>query len=90
MRQQDSDEIAISVRELLCEYAPGIGSAAALPDGLRLASGGLGFDSVRVVELILACEERFQVAIPAEILEGSALTVGDLVAWVRQGRGNLA
>lgn len=87
MQQQHRDEIATAVRELVCEYAPEIGSAAALPDKLRLASGGLGFDSVRVVELVLACEERFQVTIPAELLEGSALTVGRLVAWVRQGRG---
>jgi len=83
-------DIALAVRELVREYAPGIESAAALPDELRLASGGLGFDSVRVVELLLACEERFQVAIPAALLEGSALTVADLVAWVRRGRGKPA
>ena len=75
------------MRQLVREFAPGIDSAEALPDDLGLAEGGLGFDSVRVVELLLACEERFGVTIPAELLEGAVPTVGALVAWVRLGGG---
>jgi acyl carrier protein len=86
MQQTRYDEIATAVQALVREYAPGLDSSAPLPDDLRLASGGLDFDSVRVVELLLTCEQRFGIAIPAELLDGAALTVGTLVALVRRGR----
>ena len=83
MRQNDAT--AVAVRELVREFAPGTGATDPLPDELRLASGGLGFDSVRVVELLLECETRFRVSIPSDLLESDALTIGKLVAWVKLG-----
>ena len=83
----ENDQIARSVHELVRDWAPGLDSSASLADEMPLGSGGLEFDSVRVVELLLACEEKFQILIPAELLEGTSPTVGALVAWVRRGLG---
>ena len=59
-----------------------------LSDGApRDASGprALGFDSVRLVELLLACEAELGVALPVErVLAGPPLTVAGLVVQVRQ------
>lgn len=56
-----------------------------VPDDAALTgAGGLGFDSVRVVELLLACETRFEVTLAAEeVLAGAPLTVATLAARVR-------
>jgi acyl carrier protein len=53
-----------------------------LSDDLRLGAGGLGLDSIAMVELLLDCERRFGVC-TAELLEGAPLTVGRLLACVR-------
>jgi acyl carrier protein len=53
-----------------------------LPDDLRLGAGGLGLDSIAMVELLLDCERRFGVC-TAGLLEGAPLTVGRLLACVR-------
>jgi acyl carrier protein len=52
------------------------------PD-LPLGAGGLGLDSIRMVEVLLACEEQFGVALAAELLDGKPLTVGRLVDRIR-------
>jgi acyl carrier protein len=55
---------------------------ADLPDDLRLGPGGLGLDSIAVVELVLDCERRFGVS-PMALLDGAPLTVGRLVTGLR-------
>ncbi len=42
----------------------------------------LDIDSLTMVEVVVACEERFGVRIPDEALE-SMTTVGDAVAYIR-------
>jgi acyl carrier protein len=72
-----------SVRDLLRSRAPLAQGRAELPGELRLGAGGLGMDSIALVELLLECEERFGIPRPVELLEGEPLTVGRLVAHVR-------
>jgi acyl carrier protein len=72
-----------AVRDLLRSRAPLARGRAELPDELRLGAGGLGMDSIALVELLLDCEERFGIPRPVELLEGEPLTVGRLVAHVR-------
>lgn len=76
-----------AVRELLRSRAPLAGAGAELPDGLLLGSGGLGLDSIALVELLLDCEQRFGIPRPIELLEGEPLTVGRLVVHVRATAG---
>jgi len=54
-----------------------------LRPGLPLGAGGIGLDSIALVEVLLECEETFGVAIAAEALAGSALTVGSLIEYLR-------
>ncbi len=79
-------EIEDAVRDLLRSRSP-LGWSrelpAVLPDDLRLGAGGLGLDSIALVELLLDCERRFGLAGVAELLAGPPLTVGLLVAHAR-------
>lgn len=54
-----------------------------LPGDLRLGPGGLGLDSIALVEILLDCEQRFGIPRPAGLLEGEPLTVGRLIEHVR-------
>ncbi|HEX4497082.1 MAG TPA: phosphopantetheine-binding protein [Thermoanaerobaculia bacterium] len=74
------------VRTLLRERSPVAASGAhgVLADELRLGTGGLGLDSIAMVELLLDCERRFGIQ-TADLLEGAPLTVGRLVAHLRAG-----
>jgi acyl carrier protein len=54
-----------------------------LSDELPLGAGGLGLDSIGMVQLLLQCEERFHVAIAGELLAGEPLTMGRLAAHIR-------
>ncbi len=88
-----ASEVEESVRELLSSRAPLARSFAELPadlpDNLPLGPGGLGLDSIALVELLLDCEYRFGIggiagiAGTAELLAGPPLTVDRLVAHIR-------
>lgn len=52
-------------------------------DGTPLGSGGLGLDSIALVEVLLECEDRFGVDVAAEALAQSPLTVGLLIEKIR-------
>lgn len=60
-------------------------SVAQLPESevpaadVPLGTGGLGFDSVRLVEVLLACESCFRRSFPAELL-AEPLTIARLAA----------
>ena len=49
---------------------------------MSLGEGGLGLDSIEIVELILLCEERAGIAISRaeELLETGPLTIASLIA----------
>lgn len=72
-----------AVRQLVRARAPLARERADLPDDLRLGAGGLGLDSIALVELLLDCEQRFGIARPVELLEGEPLTIGHLAEHVR-------
>ena len=59
-----------------------------LPGDLRLGPGGLGLDSIALVELLLDCEQRFGIPRPVGLLEGEPLTVGRLVDHMRTATGS--
>lgn len=75
-----------TVRELVRARSPLAQSRETLPDDLPLGTGGLGMDSIALVELLLDCEQRFGVTGTAEVLAGPPLTVGLLVAHVQNAR----
>lgn len=75
-----------TVRDLVRSRAPLARAHAELADDLRLGPGGLGMDSIALVELLLDCEQHFGMS-PADVLEGPPLTVGRLVAYVRDAAG---
>ncbi len=56
-----------------------LAAGRSLPGDLLLGAGGLGLDSIAMVELLLDCEQRFGVD-TTELLEGAPLTVGRLLA----------
>jgi acyl carrier protein len=73
------------VRDLLRERVPLARELDELPDALPLGAGGLGLDSIALVELLLECEERFRLPPALSLLEGPPLTIGLLVAHARAG-----
>ncbi len=80
------------VRDLVRSRAPLARAHAELAEDLRLGPGGLGMESIALVELLLDCEQRFGLRPgnwrPAELLEGPPLTVGRLVAHLQATAGS--
>jgi acyl carrier protein len=60
------------------------GYAGVIDRATPLGAGGVGLDSIAIVEVLLACEERFGLVIAAELLEGERLTVGLLVDRIEE------
>jgi acyl carrier protein len=79
-------EIEDAVLDLIRSRAPLAGTRD-LGGDLRLGAGGLGLDSIALVELLLDCERRLGLVNVAELLEGPPLTVGLLVAHARAAAG---
>lgn len=82
-----TSSVAEQIRALIRESLPV--DAGELSDDAVLGEEGLGLDSVGVVDLLCACEERFSVVLPAEVLldgDQTPLTVGGLIAHVAARR----
>lgn len=79
-------EVENAVLSLIRSRAP-LAGARELAGDLRLGAGGLGLDSIALVELLLDCERRLGLANVAELLEGPPLTVGLLVVHARAAAG---
>lgn len=75
------------IRELLRSRVPLARALDDLPDSLQLGAGGLGLDSIALVELLLECEERFHLPPSLPLLEGPPLTIGLFAAHARAGAG---
>lgn len=75
-------DIEEAVLDLLRSRAP-LAANGPLPGELRLGARGLGLDSIALVELLLDCERRFGIPATTELLAGAPLTVGQLIAHVR-------
>jgi acyl carrier protein len=71
------------IRDLLRSRAPIARDLDDLPDSLQLGAGGLGLDSIALVELLLECEERFHLPPSLPLLDGPPLTIGLLAAHAR-------
>lgn len=84
-------DIEETVRDLVRSRAPLARVHSELADDLRLGPGGLGMDSIAMVELLLDCEQRFGFRPgswrPGELLEGPPLTIGRLAAHLRAAAG---
>lgn len=78
-----ADATAEKLRELLRAVSPVAAGRTEFPEELPLGAGGLGLDSIAVVELLLACEQRFGVPPDAELLAGAPVTLGRLLAHLR-------
>lgn len=73
-------EIAARVHGIVAAHAPLAPPAGAALEAASLAD--LGFDSIRILDLLFACESAFGVTIAADVLEGGPLTVAALVAYI--------
>jgi acyl carrier protein len=73
------DEVTAGVYAILAARSHGVELHAGTP----LGSGGLGLDSIALVEVLLECEDRFGVDVAAESLAQSPLTVGLLLERIR-------
>ena len=73
------------VRQLVRRLAPSW-TTENLNDDTPIGPSGLGLDSVAIVELLVACEERFGVAFPDQLLDVHPLTLGTLVRHLQEAR----
>ena len=78
-----ADRAAVEVRLVISNHV-GTDAAGDLQDELPLGPLGLGLDSVGIVELLLACEERFGFPFPPALFDDGGLTVGRLIEYVRR------
>jgi len=78
-----ASETSARVRELVARFAPAAADGAIDDERPLAGAGGLGFDSVRVVELLLACEDELGVALPVEeVLRDAPLTTARLIGFI--------
>jgi acyl carrier protein len=75
-----------AVRGLILTRWPGRFGRAQLGDEVSLGSGGLGLDSIEIVELLLDCEEQLGAAASAAeaLLEAGPVTIGRLVDHLKR------
>lgn len=73
-------EVREEIRDVLRRHVPLRWRDGELSDRLALGADGLGLDSIRLLEVVLACEDRFGVTLAVE--EMNTPTVGDLVGLV--------
>jgi acyl carrier protein len=71
-------ETGAAVRKFLLGHLETPRNADDLPDDLPLGDQGLGLDSIAVVEVLLECEERWDIS-PLALIEGPPLRIGDVV-----------
>ena len=83
---EETSSVADQIRGLILEVLPPVSSPDEVTGDASLGEDGLGFDSVALVDLLFACEDHFDIEVPADLLleDGSdgGLTVARLVALV--------
>ncbi len=72
-------ELGPEVKRLILRCAASSWRLEDLDEDLPITGGGIGLDSVKLVELLCACEDRFSVRLQLEALADETLTVGALV-----------
>jgi acyl carrier protein len=83
-RSPAAEPLAERIVEQIRGQVPSFWRERPITDDLRLDDAGLGFDSVGLLELLLACERELGVALPPDLLLDDAMTVGDLIAKLRR------
>lgn len=78
-----SEELTEQIRDLVAEQL-GVDRADVVPAANILDD--LGADSLDVVEMVMAIEEKFDVEVPDEAMEGMR-TIGDVETYVAKRRG---
>lgn len=79
-------DILAATTALVARFAPNQPDPATLAPDLELVRD-LGFDSVRLVELLLTVDETFAVTLPMDaILGGDAMSIAGLAAEVERAR----
>jgi acyl carrier protein len=68
----------------IVEILRGRGYTGEIGGDLPLGTGGLALDSIAIVEVLLACEERFGIVIATELLAGKPLTVARLAGRMQR------
>lgn len=81
MAQPDLSTIGAAVSQIIATAWPQRFEPAALGEDVPLGEEGLGLDSVEVVEVILACEERFGRRSTDELFAVAPLTVGRIAEF---------
>lgn len=82
--------VSEDVHHLLRPHLPLRWRERELSDRMALGEDGLGLDSVRLLEVVLACEDRFGVTLEVEALKTDVPTLGDLVRLVEAALGRAA
>jgi acyl carrier protein len=73
----------VQVEEVLAivrRHLPSYWQDRPLSADLRLDDAGIGFDSVDLLELLVACERELGREMPPDLLLDDAMTLGDLIA----------
>jgi acyl carrier protein len=71
------------VRDILVSAWPHRFDPGQLRDEVPLGEDGLGLDSVEIVEIVVACEEFFEVPATEALFETTPLTIGRVVDYFR-------
>ncbi len=72
-----------AVMRTIRERAPLAWRDRELPVDLTLGGGGLGLDSIAIVELLIACQSAVGIPFPPALFDSGPLTVGRLVDQAR-------
>ena len=78
-----SENLEAQITEIICEQ---LDVQPEEVDGSKSFTDDLGADSLAIVELVLALEEKFDVKIPDDEVDGIK-TVADAVAYIKQRSG---
>jgi acyl carrier protein len=81
----DRVQIAATVRDLIATSWPQRFDLQQLDDLTLLGEGGLGLDSVEIVELVLSCEERFGQTASEALFAGGPLTIARAAEYFSAG-----
>jgi acyl carrier protein len=77
-------QIAAAIRGIIQANWPARFSASELRDDVALDDGGLGLDSVEIVEILFACENTWGVQVGEELFDVVPLTIERLAEHFEQ------
>jgi acyl carrier protein len=72
---RDQAELAVAIRRIIQASWPARFSLADLLDDVPLDDGGLGLDSVEIVEVLFACEDTWGVRAGEQLFDVTPLTI---------------